>query len=97
MPDRNRFVRGSFAWLGFRQIAVPYAVCAPAATRNPPSAGPPTITTSRIADDVALAVFRTKTALASPQEGTLAQLRIECFHPADTLTEETAARLARSG
>jgi glycosyltransferase involved in cell wall biosynthesis len=26
MPERNRFVRGMFAWLGFRQIAVPYAV-----------------------------------------------------------------------
>jgi dolichol-phosphate mannosyltransferase len=25
MPERNRFVRGMFAWLGFRQIAVPYA------------------------------------------------------------------------
>jgi polyisoprenyl-phosphate glycosyltransferase len=26
MPERNRFVRGMFAWLGFRQIAVEYAV-----------------------------------------------------------------------
>jgi dolichol-phosphate mannosyltransferase len=26
MPERNRFVRGMFAWLGFRQVAVPYAV-----------------------------------------------------------------------
>jgi polyisoprenyl-phosphate glycosyltransferase len=26
MPERNRFVRGMFAWLGHRQIAVPYAV-----------------------------------------------------------------------
>jgi dolichol-phosphate mannosyltransferase len=25
MPERNRFVRGMFAWLGFRQVAVPYA------------------------------------------------------------------------
>lgn len=25
MPEQNRFVRGMFAWLGFRQIAVPYA------------------------------------------------------------------------
>jgi dolichol-phosphate mannosyltransferase len=24
MPERNRFVRGMFAWLGYRQIAVPY-------------------------------------------------------------------------
>ena len=26
MPERNRFVRGMFAWLGFKQVAVPYAV-----------------------------------------------------------------------
>lgn len=26
MPERNRFVRGMFAWLGFRQVAVPYVV-----------------------------------------------------------------------
>jgi dolichol-phosphate mannosyltransferase len=26
MPERNRFVRGMFAWLGFEQVAVPYAV-----------------------------------------------------------------------
>jgi polyisoprenyl-phosphate glycosyltransferase len=26
MPERNRFVRGMFAWLGFQQIAVPYVV-----------------------------------------------------------------------
>ena len=32
MPERNRFVRGMFAWLGFRQIAVPYAV--PGAVRR---------------------------------------------------------------
>jgi len=26
MPERNRFVRGMFAWLGYRQLAVPYEV-----------------------------------------------------------------------
>jgi polyisoprenyl-phosphate glycosyltransferase len=26
MPERNRFVRGMFSWLGFRQLGVPYAV-----------------------------------------------------------------------
>jgi glycosyltransferase involved in cell wall biosynthesis len=25
MPERNRYVRGMFAWLGFSQVAVPYA------------------------------------------------------------------------
>jgi polyisoprenyl-phosphate glycosyltransferase len=34
MPERNRFVRGMFAWLGFRQIAVPYAVPARFAGRS---------------------------------------------------------------
>src|SRR5262249_33867921 len=45
-------------------------------------------------DDVTLAFFTTMTTLASPQDVTLAQLRIECFHPADADTEAIAARLA---
>lgn len=28
MPERNRYLRGMFSWLGFQQIAIPY-VCAP--------------------------------------------------------------------
>ena len=28
MPERNRYLRGMFSWLGFRQVGVPYA-CAP--------------------------------------------------------------------
>jgi dolichol-phosphate mannosyltransferase len=34
MPERNRFVRGMFAWLGFSQIGVPYAVPARFAGRS---------------------------------------------------------------
>jgi glycosyltransferase involved in cell wall biosynthesis len=34
MPERNRFVRGMFAWLGFRQIAVEYAAPARFAGRS---------------------------------------------------------------
>ena len=34
MPERNRFVRGMFAWLGFRQIAVPYTAPARFAGRS---------------------------------------------------------------
>jgi glycosyltransferase involved in cell wall biosynthesis len=34
MPERNRFVRGMFAWLGFRQIAVTYAAPARFAGRS---------------------------------------------------------------
>jgi polyisoprenyl-phosphate glycosyltransferase len=34
MPERNRFVRGMFAWLGFSQIGVPYVVPARFAGRS---------------------------------------------------------------
>jgi transcriptional regulator with XRE-family HTH domain len=58
-------------------------------------AGAPPLLTMRLQkDDLALAFFTTMTTLANPQDLTLAQLRIECFHPADTLTEKVAARLA---
>jgi transcriptional regulator with XRE-family HTH domain len=45
--------------------------------------------------DLSLAFFSTLTALATPQDVTLQQLRIECFHPADTRTGAIAAQLAR--
>jgi hypothetical protein len=41
-----------------------------------------------------LAFFSTLTALATPRDVTLEQLRIECFYPADGETEATARRLA---
>jgi transcriptional regulator with XRE-family HTH domain len=41
-----------------------------------------------------VAFFSTMTALASPRDIMLQQLRIECFYPADAATEETARRLA---
>ncbi len=44
--------------------------------------------------DLRLAFFSTITVLATPQDVTLQQLRIECFHPADAETEAAAARLA---
>jgi transcriptional regulator with XRE-family HTH domain len=55
---------------------------------------PPLLTMRLRKGDLALAFFSTITTLASPQDVTLAQLRIECFHPADTATEQIAARLA---
>ena len=55
---------------------------------------PPLLTMRLRKDDLALAFFPTITTLASPQDVTLAQLRIECVHPADTATEQMAARLA---
>ena len=44
--------------------------------------------------DVRLAFFSTITALASPIDITLQQLRIESFYPADAATEAAAVRLA---
>jgi hypothetical protein len=44
--------------------------------------------------DVSFAFFSTLTALATPRDITLQQLRIECFYPAYAVTEETARRLA---
>src|SRR5882724_2414450 len=58
------------------------------------ASAPPLLTMRLRKDGLSLAFFTTMTTLASPQDVTLAQLRIECFHPADTLTEAAATRLA---
>ena len=55
---------------------------------------PPLVTMHLRKDGLSLAFFTTMTTLASPQDLTLAQLRIECFHPADAHTEKIAADLA---
>jgi transcriptional regulator with XRE-family HTH domain len=57
---------------------------------------PPLLTMRLRKDDLSLAFFSTMTTLANPRDLTLAQLRIECFHPADLQTERTALRLART-
>jgi transcriptional regulator with XRE-family HTH domain len=54
----------------------------------------PLITLKLKKDDVALAFFSTVTTFATPRDITLQQLRIECFYPADTATEEAARRVA---
>jgi transcriptional regulator with XRE-family HTH domain len=46
--------------------------------------------------DLALRFFTTIATLGTPQDITLQELRIECFFPADEVTEEIARRLARS-
>jgi transcriptional regulator with XRE-family HTH domain len=43
--------------------------------------------------DLALRYFSLVTTLATPQDMTLQELRVECFFPADAETERTAARL----
>jgi len=45
-------------------------------------------------DDNEAAFFSMLTTFATPRDITLQQLRIECFYPADTQTEELARRLA---
>src|SRR5262245_2097796 len=44
--------------------------------------------------DLALAFFSTVTMFATPRDVTLQQLKIECFFPADAVTEQFARRLA---
>src|SRR5882724_13716984 len=46
------------------------------------ASAPPLLTMRLRKDGLSLAFFTTMTTLASPQDVTLAQLRIECFHPA---------------
>ena len=61
---------------------------------DPAAASTPVLSMRLQRGDLSLAFFSTMTALATPQDVTLQQLRIECFHPADDVTEETARRLA---
>ena len=44
--------------------------------------------------DLSMSFFSMITALATPRDVALQQLKIECFFPADAATEETARRLA---
>jgi transcriptional regulator with XRE-family HTH domain len=61
---------------------------------DPRAAASPVLSMRLQRGDLSLAFFSTITTLATPQDVTLQQLRIECFHPADTATEDTARRLA---
>src|SRR5260221_6202274 len=46
--------------------------------------------------DTSMAFFSTITQFATPRDITLQQLKIECFFPADTATEQTSRRLAQA-
>ena len=63
-------------------------------TPDPGAVAPPLLAMRLQRGDLRLAFFSTFTVLATPQDVTLQQLRIECFHPADAETEVAAARLA---
>lgn len=61
---------------------------------DPHAPAPPVLTMRLKKGDVSVAFFSTLTALATPRDVMLEQLRIECFYPADRSTEATARRLA---
>lgn len=61
---------------------------------DPAAAAAPVLSMRLERGDLSLAFFSTITTLATPQDVTLQQLRIECFHPADAVTEDAAHRLA---
>jgi transcriptional regulator with XRE-family HTH domain len=61
---------------------------------DPLSVVSPLLTMRLKKGDLSLAFFSTLTMLAFPRDITLQQLRVECFYPADSITEETARRLA---
>jgi transcriptional regulator with XRE-family HTH domain len=90
---RDAAISGAVARLRDELLAYPGV---PSRWRTPElRVGAPPLLTMRLRKgDLALAFFSTITTLASPQDVMLAQLRIECFHPADTATELIAARLA---
>jgi transcriptional regulator with XRE-family HTH domain len=62
---------------------------------DPSSVVPPLLAMRLKRDQLSLAFFKTLSMLAVPRDITLQQLRIECFYPADAITEETARRLAQ--
>jgi len=55
---------------------------------------PPLVSMQMRNGDLALAFFSTITMFATPRDVTLQQLKIECFFPADAVTEQVARRLA---
>jgi transcriptional regulator with XRE-family HTH domain len=61
---------------------------------DPRAPVPPVLTMRLKKDELRLAFFSTLTMLATPRDITLEQLRIECFYPADSVTEESARRSA---
>jgi transcriptional regulator with XRE-family HTH domain len=61
---------------------------------DPRASATPVLTMRLCRGDLSLAFFSTMTALATPRDVMLEQLRIECFYPADQTTAETARRLA---
>lgn len=57
---------------------------------------PPLVSMQLRKDDLSLTFFSMITTLGTPRDVTLQQLKIECFFPADAVTEQVARRLASS-
>jgi transcriptional regulator with XRE-family HTH domain len=68
----------------------------PARWRTPDAVSPvgPLVAMQLRKGDASMAFFSTVTQFATPRDITLQQLKIECFFPADTATEQTSRRLA---
>ena len=61
---------------------------------DPTIAMPPLVSMQLQKGELSLTFFSMITTLGTPRDVTLQQLKIECFFPADTATEQTARRLA---
>jgi transcriptional regulator with XRE-family HTH domain len=61
---------------------------------DPTIAMPPLVSMHLRKDDLSLTFFSMITTLGTPRDVTLQQLKIECFFPADAVTEQTARHLA---
>lgn len=55
---------------------------------------PPLVSMQLRKGDISMAFFSMITTLATPRDVALQQLKIECFFPADAITEQAARRLA---
>jgi transcriptional regulator with XRE-family HTH domain len=74
--------------LGYPGIPARWSVPDPTITM------PPLVSMHLRKNDLSLTFFSMITTLGTPRDVTLQQLKIECFFPADPVTEQTARRLA---
>jgi transcriptional regulator with XRE-family HTH domain len=74
--------------LGYPGVPARWSVPDPTVTM------PPLVSMHLRKDDLSLTFFSMITTLGTPRDVTLQQLKIECFFPADTITEQLARRLA---
>jgi transcriptional regulator with XRE-family HTH domain len=92
---RDVAATGSEAVVQLRDEVLAYPEV-PRRWRTPDAASPfqPFVNMELRKDDLSMAFFGTLTTFAAPRDVTIQHLRIECFFPADAVTEQTARRLA---